>query len=362
MVLFKRKNRQEDDDLLDKDPEERGRFTRNKNKDDKDLKSDKPQRRKEPKKPWGRKERILVLMLLVLTVGISAILSLSSRNWKLPGIPRFALPKFSLPFLGSKTIVIEGNRKDRIKSDKGSEFFKDETENLSGVYTLYLVRLGNGSNYGVNEKDAFQAASLIKLPVMAAMFTEVEEGRLSLSSKYKLKSSDKVKGSGSLYNKPPGYEITYENLIKLMGKESDNTAFNIGRKYLGDEKIAEVIGKIGMKNTSLEENSTTSEDIGVFFQELWNGNTLNNDHKEMLLEYLTDTIYENWLPSGIPEDIRVAHKFGRELHVVNDAGIVYANDPFVMVMLSEGIVEKEADSVIPEIVKGIYEIESSTDD
>jgi SpoU rRNA methylase family enzyme len=28
--------------------------------------------------------------------------------------------------------------------------------------------------------------------------------------------------------------------------------------------------------------------------------------------------------AGIPQDIRLAHKYGRELHVDNDAGVVFA--------------------------------------
>ena len=74
--------------------------------------------------------------------------------------------------------------------------------------------------------------------------------------------------------------------------------------------------------------------------------------------YLTDTIYESWVPEGIPDEIDVAHKFGRELHVVNDAGIVFAEEPFVLVIVSKGVVEREADEIFPELARLVFDVET----
>ena len=45
-------------------------------------------KKKIPKKPWGKKERFFVLFVILLTAGVSGFLALSSRSWKLPGLPR----------------------------------------------------------------------------------------------------------------------------------------------------------------------------------------------------------------------------------------------------------------------------------
>jgi hypothetical protein len=47
------------------------------------------------------------------------------------------------------------------------------------------------------------------------------------------------------------------------------------------------------------------------------------------------------------------------VHVVNDAGIVFSEPPFVLVVLSDGVVEAEADKFIPEAAARIFEIETS---
>jgi hypothetical protein len=68
----------------------------------KDLKPQNSRKRKELPKPWGSRERYTVLIFLLGTVLISATLAVSSRDWKLPGLPKLklsSLPKLSLEFL-----------------------------------------------------------------------------------------------------------------------------------------------------------------------------------------------------------------------------------------------------------------------
>lgn len=315
-------------------------------------------KKKEPLKPWTKRDRYLVFYILLFTILISGALAMSAREWKLPGFPRITLP--SLNIFKGETIVIEGDNKTALSKQKAAgekiiKEFRDETTDLSGVYGLYVVDLTTGYSFGIAENDIFQAASLIKLPIMAGMYQESEAGRLDLDSKYQLKSSDRVGGAGSLSGKPVGYETTYRNLIYLMGKQSDNSAFHITREYLGEDKFNQIAKKIGMTNTSLSENNTTPKDIGVFFEELWKGNAINSADKDELLSDMTDTIYEQWLKAGVPKEVRVAHKYGREVHVINDAGIVYAKKPYVVVIMTKGVVEPEGDEVFPTLSKIVYD-------
>ena len=362
MRLLERKKKDEDGgDEEDNSQDKKRSYLSVNKKYSKTSYTEKFRKRKEPAKPWGKKERLLVLFVLILTLGSSSFLAFKARAWKLPGLPRLKFTNPSLNLFKEEKIILEGDKdkvREIVKSNEVISNFRQITNNLSGVYGFYVTDLETGLSYGVLEEEVFQAASLIKLPVMVAMYLEEEEGSLSLSSKYKLKKSDKVAGAGSLYSKPEGYEISYQELIRLMAKQSDNTAFNIARNLLGDGKIDEIINKIGMTKTSLQKNETTPEDIGIFFEELWNGHIINSQHKDELLDFMTDTLYEEWLTAGVPVDVRVAHKYGREVHVVNDAGIVFADEPFVVVIMSKGVVEKEADEIFPKLVKEIYLIET----
>jgi beta-lactamase class A len=312
-----------------------------------------PKKKKQAIKNWGKWERFFVFFILFITSLASALLAVWAREWKLPGLPRISLPTS----LFEETFVLTGERQSN-PYDKIKNQFEALTKDLSGVYGFYVYRLGSDESYGMWENELFPAASLIKLPVMIAFYQELEQGKVNPDGQYKLKETDKIAGAGSLQLKSEGTLISYREMIELMGKQSDNSAFGIIKRLLGEDQIQELIDYLGMKNTSLANNQTTPADIGTLFFALWQGEVVSQQSRDQILDYLTDTIYEDWIPKGIPENIRVAHKFGREVHVINDAGIVFTNQPYVVVILSKGIVESEADELIPEFSKVIYQFES----
>lgn len=345
MAIFKKKDKKEEE-------------TFSKRQNSKSLQSARKKKKDSPG-PWTRKERLLVTYFFIGTIVLSGVLALSARSWKLPNFPRIRLPSFEV-FKGG-IITIEGNRPtgaNQQKADNVVSAFKDKTKGLSGIYGLYVLDLNDNFDYGVNEKETFQAASLIKLPVMAAMYMEDAKGDIDLEEEYSLKSSDKVSGAGSLQYKDEGYEITYRELIELMGQESDNTAFGIVRSLLGDQKIQKTMDEIGMTRSDLVSNETTPKDIGLFFEKLWKGDLISSESRDELLGFLTDTTFEEWLAAGIPKDVQVAHKFGRETNVVNDAGVVFSDKPFVLVIMSKGVIGREADETFLDLAEIVYKVES----
>lgn len=322
-------------------------------KEPKELERPKRIRRKkeEPPKPWGKSERYLVFGVLALTVFGAAFLALSAREWKLPGLPRLTLPDGVL----QESYVLEGETPKKDTALLTDEFNR-LTQNLSGVYGLFVTNLNTEETYGINDREVFQAASLIKLPVMAMMYKEHEEGKINLDSVYSLVDSDRVGGSGSIAYKDSGTKYTYRELVDYMGQQSDNTALRVCMNLLGEGNVEEYIQSIGMTDTLYSENSTTPRDVGIFFKKLWTGKLVEKKNRDAILKSLTKTIYEDWIPAGIT-DVRVAHKFGREVHVVNDAGIVFGSDPYVLVIMSKGILEKEADQIIPELASVVHNFE-----
>ena len=107
MGIFGKKNEEEieDEDSLTPDEEAKDRKLTRKFKD---LTPENKKKRKEPPKPWGKKERIIVLIALISTVLISGILTLSAD-----GISTRGFPKFSFTF-------------DKIEFDKFN-ILKEET-------------------------------------------------------------------------------------------------------------------------------------------------------------------------------------------------------------------------------------------
>lgn len=310
MAIFRKKDEGYDDDPTSYETTRGKRVI-------KDIKPENRRRRKEPPKPWGKKERYIVLVVLLVTILASAVLAVSARDFKLPGLPRFSInlknSGFNL-FKGETITVGKGTNLQKKKADEIIIDFETKTKDLSGSYALYVIDLGSGYSFGIDEEEVMQAASLIKLPVM-------------------LYSQDKVDDSK----------------IEAMGKRSDNAVFTELVSKFGRETLQNYIGSLGMKNTSIKDNETTPREIGDLLKKIY------NDKNEKILDFLTNTIFENWLVKGVPENIRVAHKYGREVHVVNEAGIVYGSKPYIVVIMTQGVVEKEVDSIFPELSRLVYD-------
>ena len=240
------------------------------------------------------------------------------------------------------------------------------TKGLRGTYGVYVYQLDGKNEYGIHQGEIFPAASLMKLPVMLTLYQEAQlrqgsAGQASvdfLETKYKLTEKDKINGAGILQGKPVGSTYTYRQLAEFMGQYSDNTANNILVKVLGQEKIQQTISKLGMTKTSFKNYTTTPEDIGIFFRQLYQGGIVNKENQDEILRFLTKTAFEDWIPTGLANDIRVAHKIGKDIGAFSDAGIVFGRQPFVLVIMSKDAKESEVKETLPKITKAVWEWET----
>ncbi len=346
MGLFGR--RKSEEELEDEIYEEEEELRKTKRKL-KDLNPQNKRSRKEPIKPWTKADRMLVGGVFFGTVVIALILFAFSVDWKLPGLPRIGFPTFK-----PDEDVLTINKEDRETAQKIKDEVNIESKKLSGTYAFSYIRLDDGFSFGLNDSVKMNAASLMKIPVLIAYFKSYEKGEVNLEEQYVLANSDKQIGSGSLSGKPAGTKITYKELVYLMGKESDNTAMKIVSSKIGEEKIKAVIKEAGMINTDYSEWETTASDMAELFYKLYKGDLVSQKSKDMILDSITNTIYENVIPAGIDDNIKIAHKYGRELHIIHDAGIIFGKEPYVLAVMSKSILDKEGEVFIPQIVSLIH--------
>lgn len=328
MGLFSKKKDEDFEDEFIEDENEPRKIKRQ----FKDLNPENKRARKEPPKPWGIKERLVVLIVLLLTVLTSGVLALTARNFKLPRLSKIEMPNFSdlNPF--KEKVIIIGNKGSNVSQEKienTKKLFKEATDNYSGLYAFYIYDINGDYYYGSNYQEVMQAASLIKLPVMYETYKKFEDGSLSREQ--------------------------YTPLLEAMGKRSDNSAFVKMVNVLGKENVNKTISDLGMSKTSLSDNMTTPEEVGIFFKKLYKNELLNSKDTKELEGFMTNTIFEDWLRPGIPSNLTLVHKYGREEHVINDAGVVMSDKPFVVVIMTDGVVESEAIPLFPKLSKLLYD-------
>ena len=62
------------------------------------------------------------------------------------------------------------------------------------------------------------------------------------------------------------------------------------------------------------------------------------------------------IPAGLPPGVRVAHKTGEITKIHHDAAIVFANRPFILVILVRGLAEKkDSAALMADITKTLFE-------
>ncbi len=300
----------------------------------KDLTSRNRRRRKEPIKIWTKRERIIVVAVLALTIATPVGLALSSKRTN----TSFNFPKFALPTL-TETVVI--TKDDGEKFHVYKKPIKDRqalissintlTADLTGNYDIWVEELGGEKlSYGINEDKPTEGASLFKLPLMIAVYRGIESGKV-----------DKDAVSDALYR---------------LAKNSDNGAFVQLSNIVGYASIKKAIVDAQMENTSIDDSATTPHDIGNLYKNMMVGNLVSDSSKEEILDLLTNTSFELLIPEGIP-DVRVAHKYATTTGVLNDGGIVFAKNPFILVIMTEEADIEEAKVAIPQISKLIYNFE-----
>ncbi len=188
-----------------------------------------------------------------------------------------------------------------------------------------------------NETSKFAAASLLKLPILAAAFNAISEGQMALNTIVAIKRKDITGGSGKLKGYKLPFKLSIGKLLELMISASDNTATNkiisiLGRDYINEEFI-----KTGLKDTHLArpmmdfsqrkngvENYTSSRDIASILEKIYDRKLINATMSDLALSFLKKQKVNDRLPRYLPKNTVIAHKTGLEKGTVHDAGIVFA--------------------------------------
>ncbi len=304
-----------------------------------------------------KKSRFWLAITIASSIGLGLLFSLIAiaRETKLRPLP--SLPKF----FSHQGLVEEGEFKRGLSNEEMIEelnkLISSNFKDKKGNWGIYIYDFRNDFSVGLNDDSQFAAASLIKLPVVFAFYQQVEAGNFELGEEYVLKASDKRSGAGILFDKPAGTKVTLGEIARLALSNSDNTAFNVLKIKLGEEKIDEAIELLWMKQTSLAKNLTSPKDIGLFFKQLYRGELLKQESRELMIESLTKTAFEDRISLGISEEVRVSHKVGNETRVFSDAGIVFLpNRPFVLAILNDDIDLEEAKKAIPNFTRQVYQL------
>ncbi|MDQ3698965.1 MAG: class A beta-lactamase-related serine hydrolase [Gemmatimonadota bacterium] len=120
-------------------------------------------------------------------------------------------------------------------------------------YTVH--NLETGERLALRGDETFPTASLIKVPILVAVYDLVEKGRISLDDPLTVLAIDQVPGSGILQFMRPGLTITVRDAAWLMTTISDNTATNLLLDRIIIRRVWEKMEALGLPHTKVHSKS-----------------------------------------------------------------------------------------------------------
>jgi beta-lactamase class A len=206
------------------------------------------------------------------------------------------------------------------------------TSRYPGLQPSFLVIAADGSKTEINANQVLPAASTIKIPLLIALFQQIDRGQIKLDEQLTLQPAMVAEGSGDLAKSPLGSKFSVAEIATKMITISDNTAANMLIDRLGgQEKLNLQFRSWGLLNTTLKaplpdfagNNITSPPELGKILLGLKNDGILSATSRLAVLEILHQTQRNTMLPAGINDkQVQVAHKTGELAKLVADVGLV----------------------------------------
>lgn len=207
----------------------------------------------------------------------------------------------------------------------------------SGRYSVVVHSLVDGRRASVNADREIEAASIYKLFVMYEVFRQERQGRFSFETVLTVTARAAAESLG-LPTPAAGDELTVRAALERMIQVSDNTCAVLLGDLVGWARMREALREIGIRDTEFwPELTTTAEDVDRLLTLIGAGQAVDRAASAEMLDILLGQRWNDRLPQGLPDGIRIGHKTGELPGILHDAGIVVA--PFgryTIVVLSEG--------------------------
>ena len=180
-----------------------------------------------------------------------------------------------------------------------------------------IIDLANGARYDYGLGDTeYIAASTTKLLSASLFLHDVEQGQASLSQ--------------------PLDDSTAQAEMQKMIVISDDDAWEAFNDLLGHPALLQYAKSLGMNSYDPDNNTITSDDLALLLERLYQGKLLNSQHTNLLLGYMAQADYTQYIGAVMPAGMKFYHKVGFLDDRVMDAAIIdNGKHPYVLVIFTK---------------------------
>lgn len=279
-----------------------------------------------------------------------------------------------------ETVAGEVPEDERERVDEGLEAARSVISRYAtreeGAAGVYVQDLRGDYGYGVNPDEVFFSASVIKIPIMVAVYRRIDEGEFALNDSFATASEDWAGGAGWMQWDEAGTYHTVEDYLLMMMTQSDNVATNALTRIVGGPAyVNEVSRSLDAPNTVLHQdvtseraavtdldNRTTSREMASILSAVYTGRAASPESSQEMVEIMHQNNLQSSLKDGLPEGVEVANKGGWLYKVYDVAGIVWHEDrPYVIAIFSQHGSEdvEEGKALMKGLSEAVWETQDS---
>jgi beta-lactamase class A len=217
----------------------------------------------------------------------------------------------------------------------------------------------------------FHAASTMKVPVMAEVFRQAQAGRFSLDDSLTIRNQFTSIVDSSTYQieddsdtaiyERLGERVSIRDLTERMITVSSNLATNMVIELVSPEAVQRLLEELGASRMQVRRgvedlkayrqglnNTATASDLATMMTAIASHTVVSPEACRAMVAILKQQEYNDTIPAGLPANVEVAHKTGWITEIHHDAAIVYPLNtaPYVLVVLTEGIPEREVSAAL----------------
>ena len=182
------------------------------------------------------------------------------------------------------------------------EKLKELCEGFDGTCGAYISLPFANEKFTYGEDTKFRAASTIKIPLLALLFKDAEEGRVDIDTPVPLGEEGSVCGSGIIKFLSPEIRLTLYDYAILMMIVSDNTATNRVIDAVEIERANAFFKEMGWNETYLYKklfvpqpdlpngtagtNLTSPRDLGDMLEHIYEKTLVSEDVSNKMLSIM----------------------------------------------------------------------------
>ncbi len=227
-----------------------------------------------------------------------------------------------------------------------------------GIVGYSVIDVDNNVRLSSRGDEKFPTASLIKVPILVAVYDLVAKGQLSLDDPITVLKIDQVPGSGVTQYLHNGAILTVRDAAWLMITISDNTATNLLLDRIIIRRVWNKMDSLGLRDTRIHSKSflrvssiamdssvkyglgvTTPNEMARLFQLLAQGKAVNPSADSAMLDILEHNENNEKLQRYV-YGVRAAHKSGETDQVRTECSLFYLRNRIVACVLTKENVDQ----------------------